>query len=339
MAFQPMSFGFVPPQFMFGAHNLAMKQGGQVGTKRCRRGKWNDIEEKYADELIDAFRRGFLPGVEDGCTLRAFLASKLQCDPMRISKKFSGTSIGKLMYSKREGPQQLIDSIQKHLADLDGKFRESLDALKKEELSSSEPWWQSVPPIQQPMMAVYVPYVPPPVMSTPQPPVMSKEAAQKRKQWLAERHHSQKRRRQEKPAESASDVQSSVSPMPNSSIVPVGDAVTVVPIEDSHVSARKLSKPTPRHRTGEQTPASSSKLPAVDEEEHPPRCVSFTDEQPHLADTPLVCSNAPNTWAAAGHHGSGSSSPTNQELLSDFCLDGFLEDLDEDAWSFDPLAS
>ena len=88
MAFQPMSFGFVPPQFMFGAHNLAMKQGGQVGTKRCRRGKWNDIEEKYADELIDAFRRGFLPGVEDGCTAKASEADvrKLITDPLLIDK-------------------------------------------------------------------------------------------------------------------------------------------------------------------------------------------------------------------------------------------------------------
>eukprot|EP00953_Heterococcus_sp_UTEX-ZZ885_P010482 6121-Heterococcus_DN1.PRE.2 len=60
-----------------------------------RRGKWTQEEESYANRLIQEFKNGLLP-LTDGTTLRTFLSKLLNCDPMRISKKFVGSNcIGK----------------------------------------------------------------------------------------------------------------------------------------------------------------------------------------------------------------------------------------------------
>ncbi|OQR96303.1 hypothetical protein THRCLA_07325 [Thraustotheca clavata] len=56
-------------------------------TKRS--GRWTKEEEDYATRLINDFDKGILP-LPDGILLRMFLAKTLQCDPMRISKKFAG---------------------------------------------------------------------------------------------------------------------------------------------------------------------------------------------------------------------------------------------------------
>ena len=61
------------------------------------RGKWTPAEEKYALKLIEYFNNGQLPLLE-GTTLRAFLSKLLDCDPMRISKKFQGNqALGKVV--------------------------------------------------------------------------------------------------------------------------------------------------------------------------------------------------------------------------------------------------
>lgn len=61
-----------------------------------RRGKWTSEEEAYANRLIYEFKLGLLP-LNDGTTLRTFLSKLLNCDPMRISKKFVGQNcIGKV---------------------------------------------------------------------------------------------------------------------------------------------------------------------------------------------------------------------------------------------------
>lgn len=66
-----------------------------------RRGKWTSEEQAYADRLIRDFEAGALP-LENGATLRAFLSKKLNCDPMRISKKFAGARcLGKQIFLKR----------------------------------------------------------------------------------------------------------------------------------------------------------------------------------------------------------------------------------------------
>jgi hypothetical protein len=61
-----------------------------------RSGKWTPEEERFADRLIRDFELGLLTDCEDGCTLRSYLAKKLNCAPMRISKKYAGQCIGKV---------------------------------------------------------------------------------------------------------------------------------------------------------------------------------------------------------------------------------------------------
>ena len=78
--------------------------GGGNGKKKgpaLRRGKWTAEEEAYANRLITEFKAGLLP-LTDGTTLRTFLSKLLNCDPMRISKKFvGGNCIGKQVFRRR----------------------------------------------------------------------------------------------------------------------------------------------------------------------------------------------------------------------------------------------
>lgn len=65
-----------------------------------RSGKWLPAEEHYALLLVALFERGMIAdGVDGTTTLRTYLSQKLHCAPMRISKKFAGRGIGKLVYS------------------------------------------------------------------------------------------------------------------------------------------------------------------------------------------------------------------------------------------------
>jgi len=87
------------------------KRARTVGTERPvregggRRGKWTNEEQAYADRLIRDFEAGLLP-LENGATLRAYLSKKLNCDPMRISKKFAGQKcLGKQIFQRRSGDE------------------------------------------------------------------------------------------------------------------------------------------------------------------------------------------------------------------------------------------
>lgn len=72
------------------------KQAALTEKVALRRGKWTIEEEQFALRLIEEFRSGLLP-LTDGTTLRTFLSKLLNCDPMRISKKFVGDNcIGKV---------------------------------------------------------------------------------------------------------------------------------------------------------------------------------------------------------------------------------------------------
>jgi hypothetical protein len=64
-----------------------------------RSGKWTKEEEVYADALIEKFESGTLTDCAKGRTLRAYLSKKLNCIPMRVSKKYGGKCIGKHSYS------------------------------------------------------------------------------------------------------------------------------------------------------------------------------------------------------------------------------------------------
>ena len=78
--------------------NSKSQQQAEFKPKKMglRRGKWTGEEEGYANRLIMEFKAGCLP-LTDGTTLRTFLSKLLNCDPMRISKKFvGGNCIGKV---------------------------------------------------------------------------------------------------------------------------------------------------------------------------------------------------------------------------------------------------
>lgn len=63
-----------------------------------RRGKWMPEEEEYVTRVVTDFNSGFLRA-PPGTTLRTYLSEKLNCDPMRITKKFTGElAIGKRVF-------------------------------------------------------------------------------------------------------------------------------------------------------------------------------------------------------------------------------------------------
>lgn len=74
-----------------------------------RSGKWLPAEENYALLLVALFERGMIKDCIDGTTtLRTYLAQKLHCAPMRISKKFAGRGIGKLIYTSSSKSRSMI---------------------------------------------------------------------------------------------------------------------------------------------------------------------------------------------------------------------------------------
>lgn len=72
-------------------------KGSPLSTA-LRRGKWTVEEELYVARVIQDFNSGYL-NAPAGTTLRSYLSDKLHCDPMRITKKFTGDScIGKRVF-------------------------------------------------------------------------------------------------------------------------------------------------------------------------------------------------------------------------------------------------
>lgn len=72
-----------------------------------RSGPWCKEEEEYAAALIDCFLHGILD-LAEGTSLRAFLASRLQCNPMRISKKLASDSIAHVRIPKKLGSSTFV---------------------------------------------------------------------------------------------------------------------------------------------------------------------------------------------------------------------------------------
>jgi hypothetical protein len=115
----------------------AKKKGQQL-----RRGKWTPEEESYANRLIQEFKAGLLP-LTDGTTLRTFLSKLLNCDPMRISKKFVGSNcIGKQVFRRRTAdlnrltPEQIQKS-RAELSELERRFLERVAQTNRVKNSSA----------------------------------------------------------------------------------------------------------------------------------------------------------------------------------------------------------
>jgi len=93
-----------------------------------RRGKWTNEEQAYAARLIHDFEAGILP-LKNGTTLRAFLAKKLNCGPMRISKKFAGNqSIGKQIFVSSSPEGTAVHRDEDGLRLLEADFQRSVAA-------------------------------------------------------------------------------------------------------------------------------------------------------------------------------------------------------------------
>ena len=63
------------------------------------------------ERVIRDFNGGLL-SAPPGTTLRGYLSERLNCDPMRITKKFTGdASIGKRVFHPREGATDAISRV------------------------------------------------------------------------------------------------------------------------------------------------------------------------------------------------------------------------------------
>jgi hypothetical protein len=93
---QPPS-GVAAPSCYHLAANRVIETPPIFRNRNLRSGKWTTEEEAYADILIDLFEKGHIDE-KNGCTLRSFLSRKLHCAPMRISKKYAGKGIGKMVF-------------------------------------------------------------------------------------------------------------------------------------------------------------------------------------------------------------------------------------------------
>eukprot|EP00638_Chattonella_subsalsa_P006485 CAMPEP_0117751802 /NCGR_PEP_ID=MMETSP0947-20121206/11205_1 /TAXON_ID=44440 /ORGANISM="Chattonella subsalsa, Strain CCMP2191" /LENGTH=378 /DNA_ID=CAMNT_0005570279 /DNA_START=252 /DNA_END=1388 /DNA_ORIENTATION=- len=66
------------------------------------KGRWFDEEILYFEIIYELFQDGILAYIEPGTTFREFAAELLQCDTMRISKKFTGDMrIGHLRFPRQ----------------------------------------------------------------------------------------------------------------------------------------------------------------------------------------------------------------------------------------------
>ncbi|KAG2788163.1 hypothetical protein JG687_00012009 [Phytophthora cactorum] len=73
---------------------LVFRESKNRSNSSVRKGKWSIDEHKYANLLMKQFKLGALP-LADGLHLRVFMANMLQCDPLRVTKKYTGQAIGK----------------------------------------------------------------------------------------------------------------------------------------------------------------------------------------------------------------------------------------------------
>jgi len=92
-------------------------------------------EEAYVARVIKEFNSGFL-NAPVGTTLRSYLSEKLQCDPMRITKKFTGDAcIGKRVFHpavRSVTNAVAIDKAQAELDALERKWRRRLEMQQRE---------------------------------------------------------------------------------------------------------------------------------------------------------------------------------------------------------------
>ena len=97
-------------------------------------GRWTRDEETYANELIREFQAGTLENVEEGATLRNFLAEKLTCHAKRISKKYEGSHYnGRQRFRRKEDviPKEELEEKRRTIIKLQEAFAEARKRSQK----------------------------------------------------------------------------------------------------------------------------------------------------------------------------------------------------------------
>lgn len=98
--------------------------------------------------MIETFNAGILELSENerGITLRSYLSEKLGCDPMRITKKYTGAScLGKKVYHAdnfRGFNRAEIDNATFELRILEQRFRSKLDEINRKKSGTVSPYDQ-----------------------------------------------------------------------------------------------------------------------------------------------------------------------------------------------------
>lgn len=106
-------------------------------TQTYRKGKWSKEEEAYANAVIREFDSGYLDAPA-GITLRTYLSEKLDCSPMRITKKFTGNgSIGKRVFQPVNDRGVASRGVQATLGRLYQQWKERLLADEQESARKS----------------------------------------------------------------------------------------------------------------------------------------------------------------------------------------------------------
>lgn len=113
----------------------APPQKSTPSISTMRRGKWTIEEEAYVARVIQDFNSGYL-NAPAGTTLRSYLSDKLHCDPMRITKKFTGDAcIGKRVFHpavRCPSNTAAIDKAQAELDALERRWRRRLEMQQRE---------------------------------------------------------------------------------------------------------------------------------------------------------------------------------------------------------------
>ncbi|GLE03784.1 hypothetical protein PINS_up012686 [Pythium insidiosum] len=114
--------------------DASKRQQNKRSTKsKCppglRSGKWTPEEEAFTNMIIYYFKLGRL-NIEDGTSLRWYLAKRLNCEAMRVTKKLKGnSSIGKQIFRALEDSEENRRAIELATNELDVLERAFLDSL------------------------------------------------------------------------------------------------------------------------------------------------------------------------------------------------------------------
>ena len=161
------------------------KKKSKVGEKRradllstsdvlpFRSGRWTYEETVYAEALLGEFESGILP-LTDGTLLRVFVATVLNCDPMRVSKKFAGrgavkaklSSMGTLFFKRDLGAvwmlsDEEIHQKQEHFVKLETAFFQKVyESENKKRSTGTWPWplfmgWTTYDPQSNPIISYF----------------------------------------------------------------------------------------------------------------------------------------------------------------------------------------